>query len=296
MKYDLRGIKTDDSFSFSRYTTYGLGGGAKAAFFPRTKEEAVTVYDFVKENYNCYVVLGNGSDVLAADGGFDGAVICTKLLSGITRNGNRLNCLGGTTVKTLLSYCVNNGLSGLEYLAGIPASVGGLAYMNGGVNSKHIGEDITEVGFYDGELRIFNRERCNFSNKHSTMRDINCIIVQVSVNITQSDPKTVKQNIDEFLQMRKAQPKGKSCGCVFKNPSGLNVGAGKLIDGAGLKGLRMGGAEVSREHANFIINHGGSSADVRGLIKAVKARVKEFYGVDLEEEVVYIGEFYDSDS
>lgn len=296
MKYDLRGIKTDDDFSFSRYTTYGLGGGAKAAYLPSTKEEVITVYDFVKQNFGNFVVLGNGSDVLASDNGFNGAVICTKLLSGITRDGNKLICLGGTQAKTLLSYCTENGLSGLEYLAGIPASVGGLAYMNGGVNGRHVGDDIVEVGFYDGKTHYFSRAECNFSNKHSTMRDINGIIFSVTLEITPSDSQTVKRNIESFLNFRKAQPKGKSCGCVFKNPEGSVAGAGKLIDEAGLKGLRVGGAEVSREHANFIINRGGSAADVRELIKAVKKRVKEFCGVDLEEEVVYIGEFYDSDS
>lgn len=285
----IKDVKSDENFRFSGNTTYGLGGGAKIAYFPANEEEAVAVCKYLKKTCEKYVILGNGSNVLASNRFYDGAVICTKRLQGIQVEGNCLKILGGTTVSQVLNFCVKNGFSGLEYLAGIPASIGGLTLMNGGTNRKHISGDILSVKVFDGKIRELLNKNCNFGNKHSIMSDINALILAVYVGFIREKPEQVENNINYFLDLRKGQPKGKSCGCVFKNPVGLS--AGKLIDEAGLKGLKHGFAEVSREHANFIINNGHSSDDVFSLIKTVKKAVYEKCGVLLEEEVIYIGEF-----
>lgn len=287
-------IAYEENFSFAKHTTYGLGGNAKIAFFPKTINEATEIFDFVNTNYAKYFILGNGSNVLASDEDYDGAVIHTGFLSDISHEGTTLTCLSGTSVKKLLDYCILNGLEGLEYLAGIPASIGGLTLMNGGINCTRIESNVTEVLIYDGKSHNLKLEDCKFGNKHSTMCDINAIIVGVNLSKNAVPREAVKENIKKYLLKRRRQPAGKSCGCVFKNPP--NQSAGKLIDEAGLKGCKIGGAEVSLKHANFIINRGGTAADVYRLIKLVKRKVFEFCGVLLEEEVIYIGEFNDFDS
>lgn len=292
MRWDdklLNQVITDDNFSFSKHTTYGLGGRAKRAYFPKTVDETVAVFKHIQKSGEKFVILGNGSNILASDRDFDGAVISTKYLQGIELPDSNINVLAGTTVPNLLSFCIKNGLSGLEYLAGIPASIGGLALMNGGINTKHLESNIVSVDVFDGKMRNLSNKNCNFGNKHSTMRDINALILSVKLSVTQSTSEEVQSNIDNYLNLRKIQPKGKSCGCVFKNPQGYS--AGKLIDDAGLKGYKYGCAEVSKEHANFIINNGACADDVYTLINLVKSKVYEKFNVNLEEEVVYIGEF-----
>lgn len=288
-------VKKEDNFSFANHTTYGLGGLAKTAFYPKSLEEASAVYDYVVENYKKFVIIGNGSNLLVSNGYYDGAVISTKLLTDIRAKGNSLITQSGVTVNALLSYCLENNLGGLEYLTGIPATLGGLMCMNGGVNGRHVADDVEYVVIYDGKLRKLSNEDCNFSVKHSTMRDNNALVLEICWKINPYSEQSEIQNIyKKYADIRKIQPKGKSCGCVFKNPDGAS--AGKLIDEAGLKGFKIGNAEVSCAHANFIINNGNNPQDVYRLIKHVQKTVFEKTGILLSEEVVYIGEFNDSDS
>ncbi len=289
----LDGVLNEKSFSFAENTTYGLGGRAKAAFFPDSAEQAIAVFDYLKKSGEKFVVMGGGSNVLAADENFDGYVISTKFLKGIYSDGDYLYCESGVTVAALIKFCLNSGLGGYEYLAGIPATVGGLALMNGGIPQRHIGEDILSVDYFDGQRYEILNKNCNFGNKYSTMRDINGLILGLKLSKYAVNRETGIQKLRYFIDKRKNQPHGKSCGCVFKNPSGKS--AGKLIDCAGLKGLRCGGAYVSEKHANFIINDGGTACDVFKLIRTVKNIIYERFGVMLEEEVVYIGEFNETD-
>ncbi len=290
----LDGILCKQNMPLGSYTTYGLGGKVKRIYFPKTEDEAAAVFKYLNGGGERFFVLGNGSNVLAADGDINYSVICTKYLSGIIESDESLYCLSGTTVKQLLDFCVQNEIGGFEYLAGIPATVGGLALMNGGIPEKHIAENIISVRLFDGNFKNLPNEKCKFGNKHSTMRDINAIILGVYLSKNAVPREAVKENITKYLLKRRNQPAGKSCGCVFKNPP--NQSAGRLIDKAGLKGSKIGGAEVSLKHANFIINRGGTSADVYRLIQFVKRRVFECCGILLEEEVIYIGEFNDFDS
>lgn len=279
-----------ENFKFSSNTTYGLGGGAIAAFCPESVRQAIAVYNYLNENKIKYAVLGNGSNVLASDKFYDGAVIITKRLDEIiVTSDSTVFCRAGVNVSALLKFCVNRGLSGVEFLAGIPATIGGVVCMNAGVSGKYIDGSVLNVELYDGRIRNFSNKQCNFGHKYSIMRDVNGLILGVWLDLKREKPAKVKENINYYLDKRRGLPKGKSCGCVFKNPEGIS--AGKLIDEAGLKGLKIGGAEVSLKHANFILNNGAASADVYRLIKTVKSKVFEKTGILLEEEVVYIGEF-----
>ncbi len=285
----------NDGFTFAANTTYGLGGKAFAAYFPENIVQATKAFDICAKQGKGTFVLGNGSDVLASDSGFDGNVISTKRLRGIIGlSGNRIFCLAGTRISDLLKYCAERGLGGLEFLYGIPATVGGAAYMNAGISDYSIGAHIEKVLVYDGKKRYFDQKSCNFTYRHSTMRDINCLILAVVIRLEAVSIVEIEARTDFFRQKRMRLPKGRSCGCVFKNPEGYFAGA--LIERANLKGVAIGSASVSPEHANFIINNGRSSADVKALIDLVKRTVKEKFGITLYEEVVYIGDFDGTDS
>lgn len=285
-------IEYDENFKLSEHTTYGLGGKCKKAYFPKTTDEAILIFNQLKSKNEKFFVLGNGSNILASDSFYNGSVVCTSRLKKIEREGEEIICQSGVTVAELLSFCVNFGVSGLEFLAGIPASVGGLTYMNAGAGDKYISDVLINCCVFDDNLRNFSNKLCKFGYKHSTMRNIDCIILTSKFKIEQSSPENVRINIRKYLLKRADQPKGRSCGCIFKNPPFLS--AGKLIDDCGLKGFRIGGAAVSDKHANFILNDGASASDVYNLISYVKWKVWENSGICLEEEVVYIGEFDDT--
>ncbi len=289
----FKSVKKVSGFNFTKHTTYGCGGNANSAYYPETPEQAAAVYKNLKQRGDRFITLGNGSNVLVADGGFDGEVIATKYLQGTRQSSpDSFMCFAGTTVANILKFCKANGFGGLEYLVGIPATCGGLVYMNGGAAGKYICENIKNVYIYDGEFRVLTNKECQFGNKHSIMRDIDCIILAAEFNFIPKSQKDIETDSAYYLEKRRKHPKGKSCGCVFKNVGGIS--AGKLIDETGLKGLTIGGAAVSRDHANFILNTGTRSADVYALIKEVKRRVLDKTGILLEEEVVYIGDFNDS--
>ncbi len=282
-------IRSEKNFNFAKNTFYGLGGSAKIAYYPQTYGETCALFDYLKKSGERFTVLGCGSNILASDKGYDGAVICTSSLKQIKKCGNTLRAGAGVNVSELLRFCEENGAGGLEYLAGIPASVGGLVYMNGASCGKAISENVLSVTIYDGKLRRLCENECNFGNKHSTMRDINCVVLEAELQVYNETSEKIVEKISECLKARKNQPKGRSCGCVFKNPSG--VSAGKIIDSCGLKGARFGGAYVSPVHANFIMNDGASASDVYGLISYIKREVRRKTCIDLEEEIVYIGDF-----
>lgn len=291
----LKCVKTIKQFSFTKYTTYGLGGMADICYMPENIRQAVAVYKYLEQSNAKFITLGNGSNVLASDKRYHAAVVCTRRLKGIARiNSTTICCLAGTTVAEILKYCLIHKLSGLEYLYGIPATIGGITYMNGGAGGCYVNSSIKAVKVFNGKITNLSNQSCNFGYKHSTMQDIKCAILCVFLSVKPDLPQIIVDNIEYFKARRQHLPKGKSCGCVFKNPGG--VSAGKLIEDAQLKGMRIGGAFVSPQHANFIINDGGASNDVAQLINLVKRTVLEKSGIRLEEEVVYIGEFNDFDS
>lgn len=279
-----------DSIKLSQLTTYGLGGYARECYFPKTPFQAKRIYKQLKERGMAIAILGNGSDVLASDNGFYGAVICLRDMCGILRlSDTRIYCLAGTKISEILKYCKTHGLSGIEYMYGIPASIGGAAFMNAGIGKCSISQNIVNIDYFGDFCGKINSKRCNFGYRQSTMRSINGIILAVTLELTPSTPQEIEEKIAYYKSKRSHLPKGRSCGCVFKN--GENYSSGELIDKAGLKGLSCGGAYISHEHANFIINGGGCSGDVRKLISVIKRCVFHDFGVELQEEVVYIGEF-----
>ena len=273
----------------SELTTYGLGGYANC-YFPETPYQAKRIYADLIENGEKVTILGNGSNILASDNNYTGYIICLRKMRGIVRlDKDKILCLAGTSIASILKYCNKNNLSGIEYMYGIPASIGGAAYMNAGVGNQTISNNIVFIDYFGDFSGKISSQMCNFGYRHSTMRDINGVILAVVLKLTQSSAQEIDEKINFYKLKRAHLPKGKSCGCIFKN--GADYSSGELIDKAGLKGLRCGGAYISEYHANFIINDGGSADDVKRLINTAKSRVLDKFGIELQEEVVYIGDF-----
>ena len=289
----LSAVPSEKNFSFCKNTTYGCGGVADLALFPRTEEEACKCFASLTKSGEKFFILGAGSDVLACDGVYDGTIICTSQLNSFYEEEGQegeviLNLSCGAAVSALLKLCRQKGYSGAEFLAGIPASLGGIVYMNGGAG-KYISECVESVRIFDGKIRELSNKECDFSYKHSTMRDIKCFILSVKLRLKRENPQIVRKKIEDALSARSHIPAGRSCGCVFENYCG--VSAGKIIESAGLKGATFGKAYVSRDHANFIINEGERAEDVFRLIKYIKQEVYKKFGITLKEEVCYIGDF-----
>ncbi len=281
-------VPFERDFSFAEHTTVGLGGTADA-FLPETAGQLQSVVRLCERCAVPYFPLGAGSNVLPPDGTYRGVVLVTNAFDRYAVEGDLLTAECGVGVGKLLTACKRHALGGLEFLTGIPAKVGGLAFMNAGVKEGRVGDVIESVTFLaDGKIKTYEREKCRFSYKDSLFQHIPCVILSVRFRLKKSSTQEVENNISYFKEKRKHLPKGKSMGCVFKNPpSGLS--AGELIEKSNCKNFKEGGAIVSPLHANFIINQSGATAkDFRALIHRVKEQVYKVTGVMLQEEIRYI--------
>lgn len=278
---------SEKNFGYARNSTIGCGGIALRAFYPQTTAELTALTQRLKSDGIGYHVLGNLSNVLPPDGTGKRAVIRMKNFREVVEKGG-LYVSAGATSGALLRVCESCGKSGAEFLAGIPCTIGGALYMNAGVSGRYIAELVESVTvLHEGKVRRLSLTECAYAYKSSVFMDEEYVIVGATLRLAQSDGENVREEIKKYLQKRAHLPKGKSMGCVFKNPE--NRAAGKLIEGAGLKGMRVGGAVVSEQHANFILNDKGASAnDVKNLIVIVKNAVYAQYRIRLEEEIRYL--------
>lgn len=279
------------NFRFDGYTTLGVGGGAPLALFPRCAEELSALVCFLQSERLPYRVVGNGSNILAADAGFRGAVVAASRMRGIRCQGELAEAECGVSVSALLRVCAEHGLGGIGFMAGIPAAVGGAVYMNAGAQGRCIAECIESVRIAEGG-RVFELKagECGFSYKHSAFMESGSCILSAKFRLQKGAVQSILSDIRAALRRREGLPRGKSCGCVFKNGSGYT--AGELIERAGMKGAACGGAFVSGAHANFIINGGrASAADCLALIGRIRAAVAASSRILLQEEICYIGDF-----
>ena len=278
-------IYAERPFHFTKHSTIGCGGFAKEAYYPRDEEEVIRLVSAFQDNW---VAVGNLSNVLPSDEGTTQTVICSKRLTDIHLAKDGTFVAAGVTSGALLRYMKATGQSGAEFLAGIPCTLGGILYMNGGAGGKYIAEIVQTVRVIrNGKVMELPVEECGYFYKNSVFMQTNDFILGATLHLENDDGGTIKDKIQHYMQKRAHLPKGKSMGCVFKNPS--TAPAGVLIERAGLKGLRVGGAKVSEIHANFIINDQNATAeDIRTLIQWIKRTVHERYGIMLEEEIRYI--------
>mgnify|MGYP000869334583 FL=1 len=276
-----------------KHTSFQIGGPADALVEPHDVEALRRVLQWAWSESLPVFVLGNGTNLLVADEGIRGIVVRVGPgLDGITFEGECVRAGTGVSLPALARECADHGLSGFEWAVGIPGSLGGALTMNAGAYSHTVGDVTREVRMVglDGALSVKTGEEMQFAQRSSRLSHGDSIAYQALLALRPADPGSVRARMAEYMKDRKVkQPLHlPSAGCVFQNPSGR--GAGRYIDAAGLKGLRVGGAEVSQVHANFIVNAGGATArDVLILMGVIRRTVYEKFGVDLVPEVRVVG-------
>jgi len=293
---DLKGIEdlhVRKSVPLLPLTSFRIGGPAHLFLVPRTLKALEQTISYLSNRSISYKVLGQGSNLLINDKG----VKLVMTLAALNRihfpHGHSFKTVSveaGRSLKSLISWSIRNGLCGLENLSGIPASVGGAISMNAGTNKCSMAEVIDAVQFTgpDGSC-WFRRDRLQFEYRSFRLPD-KSLISAARIRLSKSSPDQIRRRVRKVMYKRRTtQPIGKpSAGCVFRNPPGDS--AGKLIDQCGLKGLRIGDAEVSKRHANFIVNRGKASAiQVMDLIEIIRERVKKETDVELVPEVCIWG-------
>lgn len=278
----------------SRHTTFDIGGPADALVVPRTIEELQQVVQFCGEHELPIFVMGNGSNLLVRDRGIRAVVIkVAGAMSTVTLTEEGMEAEAGISLAALARAAVDASLGGLEFAAGIPGTLGGAVLMNAGAYGGEMKDVIARVWAMDyaGQLHEFQAEELNFGYRHSALQGKELIVVKAALRLQPQDPDTSQAIIADLAARRRAkQPLHlPSAGSTFKRPPGHYAGA--LIQDAGLKGKRIGGAEVSTLHAGFVVNVGGATAaDVEQLIYHVQETVHEKFGVRLEPEVRIVGE------
>lgn len=283
-----RSCVKETPFDYAKHSSIGCGGRAPVAFYPSSVEELTSLVIELHGKGQPFTVLGNLTNVLPPDFDSQTTVLSTKSLIGIEERDCGVFALAGVTSGGLLKACRHLRLSGAEFLEGIPCTLGGALYMNAGVSGTYMAEIIESVTVLRaGKLVVLKKADCKYAYKSSTFMSSNDVIVGARLKLQKTTEEAFCQKIRHYREKRAHLPKGKSMGCVFKNPHGQV--AGKLIEGAGLKGLRVGGAVVSENHANFIINDGeATSAQIKTLIALIKNAVFAQYKIRLEEEIRYL--------
>lgn len=275
----------------SRHTSFRIGGAADFMVFPESIEEMQQIFRLCKEENVPITVLGNGSNVLVSDDGIEGVVISVSdKLSDIEICGENIFAQAGVMLATLSNAAAKASLSGLEFASGIPGTLGGAIVMNAGAYGGEMKDVIETVGVMDSDgnvLEIAGKD-AKFGYRTSVFSDY--LVLYAKMRLEKGNQAEIKEKMAELnAKRREKQPLNfPSAGSTFKRPQGYF--AGKLIEDAGLKGYRVGGAAVSEKHSGFVVNTGGATAkDVKTLIDDVRKKVKHNFGVELEREVKYIG-------
>lgn len=277
----------------SRHTSYRIGGPADVMVCPRTVRGIQTALRVARKYGAPVFILGGGSNLLVRDGGLRGLVLnLYGSLKEIRAEGEAVTAEAGAKVTALVNFCARRGLAGLEPMAGVPGSVGGAVKGNAGAFGATISDHLAAVRVLEltGEERVLNREALRFAYRQSSLTEGE-VLVSATFRLRRADAAALQQKVAQILAERKAkQPvEWRSAGSVFKNPPGEF--AGRLIEGAGLKGTRVGDAMISPKHGNFFLNLGRATAkDVLALIALAQERVRERTGVSLELEVRVVGE------
>lgn len=278
----------------ARHTTFKIGGPADFLAMPASIAEVAAILDLAKEYDVPVTTLGNGSNVLVLDKGIRGlAMKFGKDMAYIRHKGTTIIAGAGAMLASVSRYAADQKLTGMEFAVGIPGSIGGAVFMNAGAYEGEMSCVVSAVACVceNGKIRRFSGYESEFSYRHSIFQDNGCTICEVELALKEGDPTAIRSKMAEYINKRQTkQPvEMPSAGSTFKRPPGHY--AGTLIDKAGLKGLAVGGAQVSTKHAGFIVNTGGATAkDVLTLIKEVQRRVHETYGVNLQPEIRIIGE------
>lgn len=289
-------ILVDEYLYLHTYTR--LGGKADFFVTPSTYEQVQNIIKFANENNVPFTLIGNGSNLIVKDGGIRGIVLSLKNFDKITVQGHQLIAQSGAAIIQASKEALEAHLTGLEFACGIPGTVGGALYMNAGAYGGEIKDVLDHALVIDKDGNLVKRQNkdFNFGYRYSNISENGDIVLEAVFNLKPGNYEEIKAVMDDLTERRQMkQPlEYPSCGSVFKRPPGYY--AGKLIQDSGLQGTRIGGAEVSKKHAGFIINLGHATAsDYIKLIEHVQKTVKEKFNVTLEREVKIIGEDLDEE-
>lgn len=278
----------------ARHTTYRIGGPAALLCVLETLHDLTAALTILQEEEVPWTVVGKGSDLLVADDGYPGAVLLLgREFKRHAVEDGQLRAGAGLVLAHLVQDAFSRGLSGLEWAVGIPGTLGGALAMNAGTRDGWIGQVVDTVTMYvPGEgLALVHGRDVAWDYRRSGLAGRG-IILEAALNVAEGEPVRIRAQMERCLKDRKAtQPMGlPSAGSVFINPPGES--AGRLIENSGLKGFKIGGARVSTVHANFIVNEGGAKArDVVALIRIIKDAVRDRFGVELQPEIKFLGQF-----
>lgn len=311
-------IDIQKNVKLAQYTTFRIGGPAKFFVDVISEEELIEALEYAKDNGLNIFILGGGSNLLVSDSGFDGLVIHIKMNElGVDIENNKLTAGAGVSIAKLIKYAVENSLSGLEWAAGLPGGLGGAIRGNAGTFGLSMNDVIESVRVYNLEnkaIEKFEKDKCNFAYRNSVFKqNDNLIILSAVLKLEKGDRETMQQKVLKNINWRKNTfPESFSPGSFFKHtePTEHNlkklkeiprfyelkmhekntIPTGFVIEEAGLKGKKIGGAMVSEKHANFILNTGDATAeDVIMLASFIKQQVRDQFGVELQEEIRYVG-------
>ena len=285
------------SAPLSEHNSWKIGGPADVLIEPGNAEQVATVVRFADKEQIPLVVIGQGTNLLFDDAGVRGIVmIIGAQMADIRINEHKIIAAGGAWVPQLARMSMHAGLTGLEHTIGIPGTIGGLVMMNGGSQRKGIGDNIVRVTIveFSGNVRRLSRDECGFSYRHSALQGDGCVVVEAELECSRGDVSEIRRTMLNDLRTRRLKfpRKQPNCGSVFLSTAEMHASVGppgKIIEQAELKGTRIGGAEVSHQHANFIVNLGGAtSADVLALIRKIREKVRDRIGFELDCEVRYV--------
>ncbi|MCK6462543.1 MAG: UDP-N-acetylmuramate dehydrogenase [Candidatus Pacebacteria bacterium] len=285
--------------SLSKHCTFRIGGPAGYFAVAKSSEEILEAVKLAEDKKLPFFILGGGSNILFNDKGFGGVIIKVNI-GGISLDGERVVAGAGVLLSQVMNFSADNGLSGLEWSVGIPGTIGGAVNGNAGAYGRSVSEAVESVEVLSEEkpgewnVKNYSKEECRFKYRRSKFKHIGNreIITKVVLKFDKSDKEKTRQEIKNILMARTGKvPPRPSAGCVFKNIKKENgdlvASIGKLVDQCGIKGTRVGGAEIPVQHGNYIVNMGGAtSGDVKELIRLCKGKVKEKFGYELEEEII----------
>lgn len=281
--------------AMSQHTTFKIGGPADYFLMPDKGEDVGRVIKICKEKEIPYFILGNGSNLLVGDGGYRGAVIqIYRNMSSVTVEGNEITAQAGALLSAVAAAAKNASLTGFEFAGGIPGTIGGAVVMNAGAYGGEMKDVLTGVTVMNAEGDIFTlpTEELELGYRTSIIKTAGYIVLEAKIRLKEGDPEVIRETMKDLTIRRTTkQPlEYPSAGSTFKRPEGYF--AGKLIMDSGLAGYQVGGAQVSEKHCGFVINAGDATArDVRTLMDNVRDIVYKKYGVTLEPEVKFLGEF-----
>ena len=278
-----------------KHTTFRVGGNADYFVMPRSADEIKKTIALCRKNGVEYYILGNGSNLLVSDAGYRGVIIqLFRNMSEITVEGNMIRASAGALLSGIAAAAKNESLTGFEFAGGIPGTIGGAVVMNAGAYGGEMKDVLKEVTVMtkEGEILKIQAENLELGYRTSIVKKADYLVLEAVISLEKGDQEAIKARMRELTEQRVSkQPlEYPSAGSTFKRPEGYF--AGKLIMDSDLRGYRVGGAQVSEKHCGFVINAGdATAADVVKLMQDVSAIVKEKFGVELEPEVKFLGEY-----